>query len=90
MFDDWEKDGREFEYFCIKYGFKKDLEIDRINPDFGYEPWNIQFISGTDNKKKMFTDNNRTKLQIRIDKVKYFRRKHNFLKNYKKGDFVNE
>ena len=90
MFDDWEKDGREFEYFCIKHGFKKDLEIDRINPDFGYEPWNIQFISGTDNKKKIFTDNNRTKLQIRIDKVKYFRRKHNFLKNYKKGDFVNE
>lgn len=90
VFDDWRVDGREFEYFCINNGFNKNLEIDRINPDYGYEPWNVQFISQRDNKIKMSKDRNRTELQVKIDKIKYLRRKSNFLKNYRRGEFVDE
>lgn len=90
MFEDWRNDAREFEHFCVNNGFKKELEIDRINPDYGYEPWNIQFISHKENIMKMFKDRRRTKLQIKIDKIKYFRRKSNFFKNYKRGGFVDE
>lgn len=90
VFDDWKADGREFEYFCVNNGFSKELEIDRINPDYGYEPWNIQFISQRDNKIKMVKDTRRTELQIKIDKIKYLRRKSNFFKKYKRGEFVNE
>ena len=90
MFDDWKLDGREFEYFLSTNGFNKTLEIDRINPDFGYEPWNIQFISSKDNKVKMMSDKKRSPQQIEEDRIKYFQRKTDFFKNYKKGKFIEE
>ena len=90
MFDDWKLDGREFEYFLSTNGFNKTLEIDRINPDFGYEPWNIQFISSKDNKVKMMSDKKRSPQQIEEDRIKYFQRKADFFKNYKKGKFIEE
>lgn len=67
--------------------------IDRINPDYEYAPYNCQLISHWDNTSKMHFDNNRTPIQIKLDKLRFNRRKKNWLKQmtklgYKKEDLI--
>ena len=44
---------KNFYKWCIHNGFKKHLELDRINPDLNYCPENCQFISHADNIRKI-------------------------------------
>ena len=40
--------------------------------------------------KKMMSDKKRSPQQIEEDRIKYFQRKTDFFKNYKKGKFIEE
>lgn len=45
MFDKWENDFEIFENWCLKNGYKKGLQIDRIDNSKGYYPENCRFVS---------------------------------------------
>lgn len=46
---DWNDSFLNFYEWAINNGFKKELEIDRINNDGNYEPLNCQFITKKEN-----------------------------------------
>ena len=50
--DEWKDNPVAFVDWCLSHGYKKGLEIDRIDNDGNYEPVNCQFISKTENIKK--------------------------------------
>lgn len=56
------------------------LVCDRIDPRYEYAPYNCQMISCRDNSIKMRQDNNRTKFQLKIDYLKFKRRKKNWIR----------
>lgn len=67
--------------------------IDRINPDHEYAPYNCQLLPRWANNSKMHKDNNRTPIQIKIDELKFKRRKKNWIKlmknkGYKEEDLI--
>ena len=41
---------REFESWCLSHGWKKGLQLDRINNDVGYEPDNCRFVTPAQNQ----------------------------------------
>ena len=49
--DEWKNDKRVFFKWCRENGYDKDLEIDRIDSDKGYEPTNCRFITRTENRR---------------------------------------
>lgn len=53
---EWRKSYITFKAWCLGNGWKKDLQIDRIEEDGNYCPSNCQFLSGTSNTKKMLRD----------------------------------
>ena len=69
------------------------MSIDRIDNRGDYAPYNCQIISRKDNSIKVHIDLKKTKIQRFIDKVIYYRRKKNWLKQmtklgYKKEDLI--
>jgi hypothetical protein len=50
--DEWKNDFKTFYDFCIQNGWKKGLQIDRINNDENYEPGNCRFVTQIENLKK--------------------------------------
>jgi hypothetical protein len=55
----WEKNPARFFSWAENNGFQEGKEIDRINNNGPYAPWNCQFISKEDNIKKRFEQANR-------------------------------
>jgi predicted DNA-binding protein (UPF0251 family) len=53
--DDWENDFKKFYDFCTQNGYKKGLEIDRINNDGNYEPKNCRFVTHIKNVRNRST-----------------------------------
>jgi hypothetical protein len=54
--DEWKHDFKAFYDWCLSNGWKKELVIDRIDPKKDYEPSNCQFITPSENSKKVWTD----------------------------------
>ena len=48
---DWKDNFQSFYDWCMDNGYKKGLEIDRINNNGDYEPLNCRFITRKDNNK---------------------------------------
>lgn len=46
---EWENDYEAFKKWCVKNGYRKDLEIDRINNEKGYSPDNCRFVTRKEN-----------------------------------------
>lgn len=55
--DEWKNDALKFISWCLDNGWKDNLVIDRINNKGNYEPNNCQFITKSENAKKIFIDN---------------------------------
>lgn len=53
----WKNDAGAFIRWCLRNGWKEGLTIDRINPNRGYIPDNCQFMTASENSKKMMHDN---------------------------------
>ncbi len=49
--DEWKNNFQAFYEFCINNGWEKGLQIDRINNDGDYEPFNIRFVDQMINKQ---------------------------------------
>ena len=64
--------------------------IDRIDPRFEYAPYNCQIISRNRNSQKARLDENRTKLQLKLDERAFNRRKKNWLKEMKAKGYSEE
>jgi len=45
IYEKWKNDFKIFYVWCIENGWKKGLEIDRINNDGNYEPENCRFVT---------------------------------------------
>jgi hypothetical protein len=52
--DEWKNDFPEFLKWCLNNGYRKKLEIDRINSNGNYAPDNCQFITKSENIRKAF------------------------------------
>lgn len=50
--DEWRYDFKAFYEWAIANGYRKGLDLDRINEDGNYEPTNCQFIPHKDNCRK--------------------------------------
>lgn len=55
--DEWEKDYLSFKRWALDNGYKKGLQIDRIDGDKGYYPSNCRFVTPLENarNKKRYT-----------------------------------
>lgn len=53
---EWRNNYKAFRFWSLNNGYSDDLEIDRINPDKNYEPSNCQWITKSENTKKVWTD----------------------------------
>lgn len=47
--DNWRKSFPDFYYWAMSNGYKKGLQIDRINNDLGYSPDNCRFVTAKEN-----------------------------------------
>ncbi|WP_052399136.1 AP2 domain-containing protein [Candidatus Francisella endociliophora] len=47
--DEWRNDFKTFYDWCMDNGYKKGLQIDRIDNDGNYEPSNCRFVTPSDN-----------------------------------------
>lgn len=54
--DEWRDDFQSFYNWAILNGYSDDLTIDRIQTDGNYEPDNCQWLTRSDNVKKMWED----------------------------------
>ncbi len=55
--DEWKNDFKLFYDWALENGWQKGLSIDRIDSNGNYEPGNCQFITISENSKKMSLDN---------------------------------
>lgn len=53
---EWKNDFYAFQDWALANGYDDDLTIDRIDPDGNYEPDNCQWITRSDNIRKMSED----------------------------------
>ena len=65
--DEWKNDYLSFKKWALNHGYKKGLQIDRINNDIGYQPDNCRFVTQKENAmnkrtNKYLTYNNETKI----------------------------
>lgn len=54
--DEWSEDFAAFREWSMKAGYREGLTIDRINNDGNYEPGNCQWITKSENSKKVAVD----------------------------------
>lgn len=59
-----------FKEWALNNGYTDDLTIDRIENDGNYEPSNCQWITKSENSKKMFSDRKKGKLLNDLEKTK--------------------
>lgn len=50
--DEWKNDPASFMVWALTHGYAKGLDLDRIDNDGPYAPWNCQFISHAKNMRK--------------------------------------
>lgn len=53
--DEWREDFQTFYMWCMKHGFKPELEIDRIDNDGNYSPQNCRFVTRSENQRNKST-----------------------------------
>ena len=53
MCSEWRHDFRAFRFWALSNGYADDLTIDRIKNDLGYEPANCQWLTKSENSKKV-------------------------------------
>lgn len=53
---EWDESYDAFRAWALANGYRDDLTIDRIDNDKGYSPDNCQWITTSENSRKMFTD----------------------------------
>lgn len=58
--DEWKGSVRKFAEWCIKNGWDKNLQIDRIDNDKNYEPGNIRFVTSQFNSFNRRKQSNNT------------------------------
>lgn len=63
--EEWKNDFKVFYDWAMANGWKKGLQIDRIENDGNYEPFNCQFISNKENNRKK--DNNKITGEIALE-----------------------
>lgn len=51
MCDEWLNDFGAFEKWCYENGYKPELQIDRIDNDGPYAPWNCRFATNKENSQ---------------------------------------
>lgn len=51
MCDEWLNDFSAFEKWCLENGYKPELQIDRIDNDGPYAPWNCRFATNKENSQ---------------------------------------
>lgn len=66
MCDEWLNDFGAFEKWCRENGYKRELQIDRIDNDGPYAPWNCRFVTNKENSQhkgstRYYTYNGETK-----------------------------
>lgn len=61
--DEWLKDRKSFNLWAIENGYKDGLTIDRIDPDKGYSPDNCQWVTFSENIKRMHEARRKKKLE---------------------------
>lgn len=54
--DEWLNDFDKFEQWCLNNGFKKGLQIDRIDNEKGYSPDNCRFVTAKQNANNQRTN----------------------------------
>ena len=54
--DEWEGDYRNFKAWAMANGYKEGLTIDRIDCSGNYEPKNCQWLTRSENTKKMWLE----------------------------------
>ena len=52
--DEWLNDFDSFENWCINNGYKKELQIDRIDGNKGYSPDNCRFVTPKENSNNRY------------------------------------
>jgi hypothetical protein len=68
--DEWIKDPWAFHNWAIANGWQKGLCLDRIDPEGNYEPNNCQFLTISQNLKKMHREKNKNSPATKIKKEK--------------------
>jgi hypothetical protein len=68
---EWLSDFNIFRKWSIENGYKENLSIDRIDPNKNYEPNNCQWITISENSKKMHRQNKKDGLPIGIYRRNY-------------------
>lgn len=86
----WHNSNNFYNFIKNELTINNKLHLDRIDPRFEYAPYNCQLISATENAKKSHTDNSRSKAQLKIDELKFKRRKRNWIKQMKKKGYREE
>lgn len=56
VYEPWRDDFFVFANWALNNGYAKGLEIDRINNDDGYYPWNCRFVTRTENSNNKRTN----------------------------------
>lgn len=51
--DEWLEDFMNFYNWAIEHGYEEGLTIDRIDPDKGYEPDNCEWVTRSENSRRM-------------------------------------
>lgn len=69
MLDEWRNDFSSFEQYCLANGWVHGLQIDRIDNNDGYYPYNIRFVTRKQNLRNkrtnhMITFNGETLCQV--------------------------
>lgn len=49
--EEWRENFEDFYHWAINNGYKRDLQIDRIDNDLGYKPNNCRFVTATQNNR---------------------------------------
>jgi len=83
--DEWKTNKEAFVLWSISHGFRKELEIDRINEDKDYCPDNCQWISRQDNLKKKDNTKSIRSVVITVDGVSLTLRDWERRLGYKRG-----